>query len=453
MKTELMKLALERSKDYGFEAFEVYSESGKNFSVKVFEGDIDTFNLSSGAGVSVRGILNGKMGYGFTEILETERDLEILMKQCHDNAAINESDIEPVLYRPSAEVTYPIVEMTTATFFEIEPAVKTAALIDLEKKMRQRYPEIDRVNYNLYSEGKSQVRIQNTLGLDLAYESDVAYAIFAPIVKRGEETRNEHQFAFMRHFEPALLEKVAVEATEASIAMLGAATLPSGDYRTALRYDAAVSLFEAMVSVFSAEAVEKGLSALKNKQGQAIASDALTVVENPHLKDGPASVPFDSEGVPTRLKSVIDRGVLTTFLHNLRTAAKAGVEPTGNGFRGSYKSSVGIAPTNFYVAPGTISADGLLKNIGDGLLITALDGLHSGLNAISGDFSLSARGFRIQNGAMGAPVTQITVAGNFFELLRSIVAVADDLKFESVGGNSAFGAPTMDVGILAISGS
>jgi PmbA protein len=114
---------------------------------------------------------------------------------------------------------------------------------------------------------------------------------------------------------------------------------------------------------------------------------------------------------------------------------------------------VGIAPTNFYVAPGTISADGLLKNIGDGLLITALDGLHSGLNAISGDFSLSARGFRIQKGALGTPVTQITVAGNFFELLRSIVAVADDLKFESVGGNSAFGAPTMDVGILAISGS
>jgi PmbA protein len=248
------------------------------------------------------------------------------------------------------------------------------------------------------------------------------------------------------------MEQVATEAAVASIAMLGAKTIPSGTYRTALRYDAAVSLIEAMVSIFSAEAVEKGLSAFKNKLNETVASDAVSFLENPHLKDGPASTPFDSEGVPTRVKRVIDHGVLTTYLHNLRTAKKAGTEPTGNGFKASYKSNVGIAPTNFYVEPGAISADGLLNDIGDGLLITALDGLHSGLNAISGDFSLSARGFRIEQGRIGSPVTQITVAGNYFEMLNAVRAVADDLKFESVGGNSAFGAPTMDVGTLSVSG-
>lgn len=453
MKTFWIEEALRRAPDYGFEALEVYSESGSHFSVKVFEGEIDTFNLASSAGVSVRGIMNGKMGYAFTEILETQADLEVLLKSCRDNAALNESDLEPVLYRPSANMPYPEVEMTPSTFFEVEPAEKTQALIALETEMLERFPLITKVNYNLYSEGRGRVAIRNTLGLDLAYESDLAYMVFAPIVRQGEETRNEHKFGLMRHFDRDLLRSVAVEAAEASVAMLGAATVPSGEYRSALRYDAAVSLFEAMVSIFSAEAVEKGLSALKGKLGEQIAASCLSIVENPHLKDGPASAPFDSEGVPTRLKRVVDQGILTTYFHNLRTAAKSGVAPTGNGFKGSYKSSVGISPTNFYIEPGQVSADGLLNAIGDGLLITAFDGLHAGLNAISGDFSLSARGFRIEGGRIGSPVTQITAAGNFFELLKGIRAVADDLKFESVGGNSAFGAPTLDVGLLSVSGS
>lgn len=453
MKKKWMEEALRRASDYGFEALEVYAESGSHFSVKVFEGDIDTFNLATSAGVSVRGIADGKMGYAFTEILETEADLETLLKSCRDNAAINESELEPVLYRPSAETSYKEVERTPSTFFETSPAEKTKALIDLESEMLERFPLISKINYNLYSEGRGRVEIRNTLGLDLAYESDLAYTVFAPIVRQGEETRNEHKFGLMRHFDPELLRSVAVEAAEASAAMLGAATVPSGEYRAALRYDAAVSLFEAMVSIFSAEAVEKGLSALKGKLGERIASDCLSIVENPHLKDGPASAPFDSEGVPTQLKRVVDQGVLTTFFHNLRTAAKSGVAATGNGFRGSYKSSVGIAPTNFYIEPGQVSADGLIQGIGTGLLITAFDGLHAGLNAISGDFSLSARGFKIEDGKVGGPVTQITAAGNFFELLKGIQAVANDLKFESVGGNSAFGAPTLNVGVLSISGS
>lgn len=452
MNIKWIEEALNRSAAWGFEAFEVYSEEGSHFSVKVFEGELDTFSLSSSAGVSVRGIHSGKIGYAFTEILETEEDLETLLQNCKDNALINESEIDPVLYQPSADTVYPEVAQTPSTLSEVAPAEKVEALIALEKEMKSCYPLISKVSYNLYSEGKGRVTVKNTLGLNLSHESDVAYAVFAPIVQQGEETRNEHSFGLMRHFDRSLLRQVAHEAAEGSMAMLGAKPVASGLYRTALRRDAAVSLFEAMVSIFSAEAVEKGLSALKGKLGEAIAAECLSLVEVPHLKDGPASAPFDSEGVPTQQKRVVDQGVLTTYFHNLRTAAKSGVAPTGNGFRGSYKSSVGIAPTNLIIEPGPWSAHGLLNNLGDGILITAFDGLHSGLNSISGDFSLSARGFRIENGKLGAPITQITAAGNFFELLKSVRAVADDLRFESVSGSSAFGSPMLDVGELAISG-
>lgn len=452
MNHQLFDIALQESKTFGFESLELYFESGEQFNVRVFNRDIDTFNLSSGAGVSVRGIFNGKMGYAFTEILETQEDLQALLTACRSNAIINESALEALLYEPSASDQKIVIEKTSATFFEVEPSLKIKALIQLENQLMAKYPEIDRINYNVYSEGKSLVKIRNTFGLDVMYESDMAYVLFGPIVKRGEETRNEFEFGTMRNFDYNTLESVAIKATEASISMLGAHAISSGLYRTALRYDAAVSLIEAMSSVFSAEAVEKGLSALKGKLGQVIASDLISFIENPHLKDGLASTPFDSEGVPTRKKRIVDHGVLTTYLHNLRTAKKNGVEPTGNGFKASYKSSVGIAPTNFYVEPGEMTPETLFYDMGEGLLITALDGLHSGLNAISGDFSLSARGYKIEKGYLSTPVTQITVAGNYFEMLKAVRAVANDLKFESVGGNSAFGAPTLDVGVLSISG-
>ena len=218
----------------------------------------------------------------------------------------------------------------------------------------------------------------------------------------------------------------------------------------ALSPDAAADLLQTFSSVFSAEYAQKGLSLLNGREGEVIAAECVTIVDNPHLAGSIASAPFDGEGVATRPTKVVDGGRLTTLLHNLKTAHKQGVETTANAARG-YSSPVTVAPTNFYFQPSELSADELLAKLGDGLLITEVSGPHAGANAISGDFSLSAKGFRVREGKRAEAVNQITVAGNFYQLLKDVTAVGSDLTFGMPSG-SQFGSPTLLVSSLSIAG-
>ena len=209
-----------------------------------------------------------------------------------------------------------------------------------------------------------------------------------------------------------------------------------------------VSILSTFAGVFSGDAVQKGLSLLKGKEGEIIASKQVTLLDDPHLENGLASVPFDDEGVATKKKDIIHEGKLMTLLHNLKTANKGNTKSTGNGFKNSYASPVGVSPTNLYIQKGEKSFEELLKDVGEGLLITEFAGLHSGANSITGDFSLAAKGFYIKDGKKDYPVEQITVAGNFFDLLKNIEEVGSDLKFPM----SSIGSPSVKITELSIAG-
>jgi len=144
---------------------------------------------------------------------------------------------------------------------------------------------------------------------------------------------------------------------------------------------------------------------------------------------------------------VIENGILKTLLHSRKTARKAGTESTGNARR-SVSSPVRVAPTNFFFRPGEKSLETLLLEMGEGLLITELSGLHAGANPVSGDFSLLAKGFRITGGRQAEPVEQITVAGNFYQLLKDVLAVGNDLEFRG----SSIGSPSVDAGCIHVAG-
>jgi PmbA protein len=174
-------------------------------------------------------------------------------------------------------------------------------------------------------------------------------------------------------------------------------------------------------------------------------------VDDPFMEGGLASMSFDGEGVACSYKKVIDKGVLKTYFHNLKTANKDGVVTTGNASKGSYKASIGIAPSNFYVEKGERSLKEIIAGMDSGIMITELQGLHSGLNSISGDFSLAALGYEIKEGKISRPVEQITVAGNYFEMLKNVEEVGSDLKF-GLPGESYIGSPSLKIKKLAIAG-
>ena len=245
--------------------------------------------------------------------------------------------------------------------------------------------------------------------------------------------------------DPAKIAKMGVDE---ALSKIGATSIPAGNYKVIINNEAMVSLLSTFAGIFSGDAVQKGLSLLKGKEGEIIASDIVNLVDDPHLKDGLASVAFDDEGVATVKSYLIQDGKLNTLLHNLKTANKAGVKSTGNGFKASYASPISVSPTNFYIEPGVNSLEEMTKKIDKGLIITDLAGLHSGANSITGDFSLAAKGFYIENGVKTHPVEQITVAGNFFTLLTDIEEVGNDLKFPM----SSVGSPSIMIKELSIAG-
>lgn len=172
----------------------------------------------------------------------------------------------------------------------------------------------------------------------------------------------------------------------------------------------------------------------------------MTIVDDPLMKGGLATSAFDGEGSASRTKKVVDSGKLTTLLHDRKTARKQGVASTGNAAR--VGGRIMVAPTNLYIAAGEKSLTELMADVGNGVVITELAGLHAGANPSSGDFSLLSKGYTIENGKRGRAVEQITVAGNFYQLLKSICAVGSDLTFEG----SSIGSPSVDAGTLKISG-
>lgn len=231
--------------------------------------------------------------------------------------------------------------------------------------------------------------------------------------------------------------------------MLDAAPCASGTMPVILRNGAMADLLQTFSSVFSADAAQKGLSLLAGKEHSQIAAPCVTLVDDPLLPGGFASRPFDGEGVATYTKKVIENGVLTTLLHNLKTANKAGCASTGNASRASYAASVGVSPTNFFLQPGQADLDALHAHLQNGLVVTEVSGLHAGADAVSGDFSLLSSGYLVENGRKGRPVEQITVAGNFFQLLRDIEEVGCDLRFPM----GSVGSPSVRVRSLSVAGT
>ena len=183
-----------------------------------------------------------------------------------------------------------------------------------------------------------------------------------------------------------------------------------------------------------------------------IAAPIVTLVDDPFHPENPEPINFDAEGSPTHRKNVIEKGVLKTLLYNLKTAAVAGKKTTGNASKAGYDSPVGLRPFTMYLEGGDLTEEELLEKAGNGVMITSLGGLHAGADPISGDFSLQSSGFMIRDGKKAEYVKSFTVAGNFYDLLKNITALANDCHLPMAMGMTAFGSPSVLVEGLSIAG-
>lgn len=433
----------------GLEEMEVYATRSKRSTVRVFEGDVDDYQVSLEQGVGLKVKFQGRVGYAYVEALD-EDAVEYLVAGAKANAQINESQDVVEFFPGGAE--YPQVVCYNESLSRVAPEERVAFCLELEKAALAADGRVFKVPHAITGYEEGEVYIANTKGLEQSFSANGAYSYVGALAQQNGQVKSGGKFLVERDWSKFNAAELAREAVEEAVSLLGASSVPSGNYRILLRRDVARDLLATFVPVFSAESVQKGLSLLQGKLGQVIASPLVTLVDDPLMEGGAASAPFDGEGVPSRRKQVIEAGRLTTYLHNLKTARKDGVESTGNASRPSFKAPVGIAPTNFFIEPGQAAYEELIHTLGDGLIIIDVQGTHSGANPVSGDFSLGAYGYLVQGGQIVGPVEQITIAGNFFQLLTSVEAIGSDLEFGSPGFRGNVGCPSLIISSLAVAG-
>ena len=443
---EFKQLVIDECASQGITEYELYYQVGASTSVETFQHTINEFSSSYSGGLCFRCIVNGKMGYASTEELSAQQAKAVVAKAV-DNAVNLES--EEAVFLGEGGQTYEVLEDKSYPLPTTEELI--AKVLETTEKLYAADPmAVDGCQTQGIIE-TDEVAIYNSKGLDLHRSSSAAGLVVVGVVSDGKEMANDYQIK-LGQLDKIDTDALVKKAIDTAKEQLGGEVAPTGQYPVVFSPEAVCSLLGVYSGIFNSEAAQKGLSKLSGKEGEVIAASCVTLIDDPFHKENPEPANFDAEGSPTHRKAIIEKGVLTTLLYNLKTAAVAGKQTTGNASKAGYDSTVGIRPFTLYLEGGELTEEELLQKAGNGVYITDLSGLHAGADSISGDFSLQSAGYMIENGKKTRYVKSFTVAGNFYELLKNIVALANNSHLPRAMGSTAFGAPSALVDGLSIAG-
>ena len=445
---KFMEKLVKAGMEYGFEECEASYATESSMSIDILNGEVSSYENSATSSLSFRGLKNGQMGYCSTNILE-DSSIDYLLKSAMENCEVLNDEDPQFIYCDEnnkdlyfSQVTDAYAKNTYKSFSELG--------LKIEKAILALDSRIDAVDYLTISCSTGPYLIINSKGLHSYRDTDgISLMASARATDSDGSVKSGGHYWIGKDIDDFDLDNFLAKFKENLIGKMGAKSCKPGNYKAVLKSEAFQQFFMVFFGNFLATTMQRGLSLLADKEGETIASSVFTVKEEPMYDNALTKIPFDDEGVLTTAKAIIDKGVFATALYDLKSANKAGKTSTGNGFRSG--SAVSEMPTNLIVEPGEKSFEELLEEVGEGIILTDLSGLHTGVNAISSDFSLLCEGYLIENGKKGRPVEQITVAGNFYEVIKSIISVGNDI-INLPSGEGEFFTPSVYIESLAISG-
>ncbi len=438
MEAELFidKLYTEAEKQ-GIREFQIKYSRETNSNMSAYEGKLDGLsnNESQSLLFSVR--QNGKIGNYSVGVLD-EKAIAKIVRSAKENAELISDEDDNFFHDGSGD--YQEVQPYLPQQEKLAKLDKLGYLLEMEKAAYAASPLVNKVISTFYEEAEFDKIIRNSLGLNVHSHSVRAIGgIYLSVEKEGviKDAEFSVDFAGDEDFNP---QKPAQKAVAEALSRLGGVDFKSEKMPVVFRNKAFRAFVTKIAAAVSARAVIDKASCFEGKIGQMVADPVVTVIEDPFMKGQHGTRAFDEEGYPTSYKEVIKDGVLTTFLHSLKTAHKFGTAPTGNG------SEHQLVVGNFYLKPGKTSFADLLCEMNRGILIEELEGLHVGFDLVSGNFSFVGIGFEVVDGKIGRPLNNFTVAGNFYEMLKNIRETADDLYFK----RSAIGSPSVLIDHLTL---
>ena len=419
------------AKEAGIEEAELYISTSYSLNVETFHGNIENYSVEDDSTYVARGIVNGKFGAATCDVYNNEK-AKYLVEEILKNAKIIEKDDPAILFKGSEK--YHKISTFNKELGNTPVEEKINKLFSIEKKIREADPRIIEVQGVQYSETQSSVTLMNSHGLKLTQKSNYFVYASAALAQENGQVKSGYDVYLENDFSKFNEDELVKNVVKKTVSQLGGEACESGEYKCVFSPEATASLMRVYMSHIDSEEVQKHSSLFIGKLGQKVASNKVTIEDRPLQRNVYARW-FDDEGVATYNKALVKNGVLQTYLYNLTTASKEGVESTGNGYKKG--SQMGVSASGLYLKPGKKSQEELFKEIGDGVYITSLQGLHAGMNPQSGNFSLQSEGFLIKGGKIERGLDIITVSGNLVQLFNDIVEVGADSKLLPGGTTSA----------------
>jgi PmbA protein len=417
-------------------------DEGETISLKACAGELEEYKVSSSRIFGLRVIKDGHIGTAYSEAVDADA-LKSLVGQALNNASFVKVESHENILPNSNQLKTDDELLCPQEQTSIDQKIQMA--LEIESKLNAK-DKVKNVPYNGVQDIFSQRHIFSSAGLNALTRSRM-YASYAyALVEDGEKTAMQGTSQVSRLFSGLNPSIIIDKAYEKCIGLLDGKPIPSKHYDVIFDKECQVSVFEVFSMMFSGKAAKDGINPMRDKIGSLIADSRLTIYDHPLNGDGFGYHLFDAEGTATEKSKLVVDGCLQTLIHNSATASYFDTNTTGHASRGP-KSTLSVNLHQVEIAQG--SEDLSTLHSGEYLEVTDLAGLHSGANAISGDFSFGASGYLCKNGERIQAVRGITVAGNFYEMLNNISMIGNQQSWDE--GRSAL-MPSIRFSDVAISG-
>jgi len=428
------------------EEIEAVVVRSRDTEIRAYEGEVEQLSSAQTQGVGIRVVRDQKVGFAYAGSLDDDVLSETLA-DARDNAGFGTADEFVGLAIPDG-VAVADLDLFRASLADFPTDSKVDMAIALERAAKAADARISGVESADYVDTIAEGAVVTSTGIRTAARETAAYIMASVLAADGDETQTGFGFSVGRDPSDLDIDKAAADAADRATRMLGATKPPSERVTVVLDPWVSAQLLGIIGSTLSGEAVLKGRSPFADRMGEQIASALLTLVDDPTNPEAFTATQTDGEGLATRRNSLIEDGVLKAFLHNSYTARRMATVSTGSAVRG-FKSTPSAGTRAVSLIPGTKSQAELLAEVGDGILIQAVTGLHSGVNPVSGDFSTGAQGLRIKGGAAGEPLREFTIASTLQRILHDVLAVGGDIEWLPM----AAAGVSLVVGDVTVSGS
>jgi PmbA protein len=442
------KLAVDAALAEGGDEADAWCQDSVERSVRVFEGAVESLTEAGAKGAGVRVFRDGRTGYAFGSDL-SEKGLRGLARAAAASAAVTEPDEHAGIPRKPGAA--PISGLRDAGFADWTMDRRVELALSVERAARERDPLVTNVEDTVYSDAEARAALANSNGFCDSYEETQCYAFAYAFAGDGPDRMTGMGFGVGRGPDDLDPEQIGREAADRALALHGARQPESRRCPVVLDPFVAASFASIIGGTLSADAVQRGRSLFAGREGEQIAASAFRLVDDGLHPEGLATAPFDGEGVARQTTPLIEEGVLRTYLFDTYTANKGARESTGNGDRASYRTPPSVSASNLLVAPGDASSAELLEAAGDGLYVMGVAGLHSGVNPVSGSFSVGATGRLIRGGELAEPAREMTIASDLVAMLQGVERAAQEARWVPFGGSVQ--APALLVREMTVAGS